>query len=163
MYQGEYYRSSTCKPGKNSCSHCHSSSKKFVSEKNRKVSVLNQPAKLNAPIKFTFPERIKLTLKGHRLKCKQLGEELVKMRSAIENHSEIVVPQMSNDFKTIFSGSDTSTVPDFMKLFWDEQQKYIYRPMFIKFCSNLAAKSSSAYSDLRCDSKTGNGILVLPS
>ena len=35
--------------------------------------------------------------------------------------------------------------------------------MVIKFCLNLAAKSSSAYSDLRYDSKTGNGILVLPS
>ena len=59
-----------------------------------------------------------------------------------------------------------------MKLFWGEQQKYIqasssssirYHPMVIKFCLNLAAKSSSAYSDLRYDSKTGNGILVLPS
>ena len=59
-----------------------------------------------------------------------------------------------------------------MKLFWDEQQKYIqascsssvkYHPMVIKYCLNVAAKSSSAYSDLHYDSKTGNGILVLPS
>ena len=59
-----------------------------------------------------------------------------------------------------------------MKLFWGEQQKYIqasspssmrYHPMVIKFCLNLAAKSSSAYSDLRYGNKTGNGILVLPS
>ena len=35
-----------------------------------------------------------------------------------------------------------------------------YHPMVITFCLNLAAKSSSAYSDLRYDS---NGILVLPS
>ena len=35
--------------------------------------------------------------------------------------------------------------------------------MIIKFCFNLAAKSSSAYNDLRYDSKTGSGILVLPS
>ena len=35
--------------------------------------------------------------------------------------------------------------------------------MIIKYCLNLAAKSSSVYSDLRYDSKTGNGILVLPS
>ena len=133
---------------------------------------MKQPAKLNAPIKFTSPERIKLTLQDHRLKCKQLGEELAKMRSAIECHSEIVDPQLSNDFKTIFSGCGTSTVPDFMKLFWGEQQKYIqassssrmrYHPMVIKFCLNLAAKSSSAYSDLRYVSKTGNGILDLPS
>ena len=35
--------------------------------------------------------------------------------------------------------------------------------MIIKFCLNLASKSPSAYSDLRYDEKTGNGILVLPS
>ena len=58
-----------------------------------------------------------------------------------------------------------------MKLFWEEQQKYInesksssirYHPMVIKFCLSLADKSSSTYSDLRFDSKTGSGILVLP-
>ena len=39
LCQDEYYHSSTCevliKPGKNSCAHCHSSSQKFVLEKNR--------------------------------------------------------------------------------------------------------------------------------
>ena len=59
-----------------------------------------------------------------------------------------------------------------MKLFWNEQQNYIkasspcsvkYHPMIIKLCLNLAAKSLSAYSDLRFDSKTGSGFFVLPS
>ena len=59
-----------------------------------------------------------------------------------------------------------------MKLFWEKQQKYIsssnptsirYHPMIVKFCLNLAAKSSSAYKDLRYDRTTGTGILVLPS
>ena len=35
--------------------------------------------------------------------------------------------------------------------------------MNIKYCLNLAAKSSSTYSDLRYDSKSGSGILLLPS
>ena len=35
--------------------------------------------------------------------------------------------------------------------------------MIIKFCLNLAAKSSLAYKDLRYDSTAGTGILVLPS
>ena len=35
--------------------------------------------------------------------------------------------------------------------------------MIIKFCLNLAAKSSSANKDLRFDNKTGTGVLVLPS
>ena len=71
----------------------------------------------------------------------------------------------------MFTGCDQEHVPPFMKLLWEEQQKYVhassssvrYRPMVIKYCLNLAAKSSSAYSDLRYDSKTGSGILVLPS
>ena len=33
--------------------------------------------------------------------------------------------------------------------------------MIIKFFLNLAAESSSAYKDLRCDNKTGTGVLVL--
>ena len=35
--------------------------------------------------------------------------------------------------------------------------------MIINFCLNLAAKSSSACKDLRYESTTGTGILVLPS
>ena len=35
--------------------------------------------------------------------------------------------------------------------------------MIIKFCLNLAAKSSLAYKDLRYDSTAGTDILVLPS
>ena len=180
LHQDEYYRSITCKllltginpTEKNICSPCCSLHQKFISERNHKVAVLNQPAKLNAPIKFTSPERIKLTLQDHRLKCKQLEQEVSKMRIALEKHSESVDPQLNEDFQTIFSGCDKANIPNFMKLFWEEQQKYVqascsssvkYHPMIIKFCLNLAAKSSSAYSDLRYDSKTGNGILVLPS
>ena len=59
-----------------------------------------------------------------------------------------------------------------MKLFWKEQQKYLsssssnsvrYYPMIIKYSLSLAAKSSSAYSDLRYNSRTGSGVLILPS
>ena len=35
--------------------------------------------------------------------------------------------------------------------------------MIIKFCLNLAAKSSSAYKDLRYGSTTVTGIVFLPS
>ena len=178
MCQDEYYRSNNCKilikpsSDNKSCLHCHSLNQQIISEQNRKVAVLNEPAKLNASVKITSPERLKLTLQDHCLICKQLEEELSKMRFAIGKHSETVDSELSNDFKQLFSGCDKATVPNFLKLFWDEQQKYIqascsssvkYHPMFIKYCLNLAAKSSSAYSDLRYDSKTGNGILVLPS
>ena len=59
----------------------------------------------------------------------------------------------------------------FMELFWEEQQKYLStsssssircHPMIIKYCPSLAAKSSSTYSDLRYNSRTGSGVLILP-
>ena len=72
----------------------------------------------------------------------------------------------------LFSGCDQEKISLFMKLFWKEQQKYLnvsnssiirYHPMIIRFCLNRVAKSSSAYSNLRYNSKDGTGILVLLS
>ena len=59
-----------------------------------------------------------------------------------------------------------------MKSFWKELQKRIsssspasirYHPIIITFCLNLAAKSSSAYKDLRYDNTKGTGVIALPS
>ena len=55
-----------------------------------------------------------------------------------------------------------------MKLFWEEQQKYIncsssssikYHPMIIEYYLAIASKSSVAYKELRYDSKKGTGVL----
>ena len=94
------------------------------------------------------------------------------MKKALDNNSHIVNPELSTDFQKLFSQFNEKDVPPSMKLFWHEQQIYItlsspscirYHPMILKFCLNLAAKSSSAYKDLRYDNKTGTGVLVLPS
>ena len=173
--QDEFLRSANCSLlllGKNQCSSCLAQGANFIYESRRKESRLNEPAKLFAPIKFTAPERIKLTLQQNRLKCKQFEQQIEDMRQSLANHSKPVDPQLSKDLISLFSGCDEKDVPPFMKLFWEEQQNYIaesksssirYHPMVIKFCLSLASKSSSAYSDLRYDSKTGSGILVLPS
>ena len=90
----------------------------------------------------------------------------------MENNSKDVDLQLHQDFISLFSGCEEKNVPPFMKLFWEEQKKYNkesksssirYHPMVIKFCLSLATKSSSIYSDLRYDNKTGFGILVVPS
>ena len=155
-----------------SCSSCHSHCIKLTSEANRKQANLDKPAKLYAPVTHTNPVRLKLALQEHRLQCKQLESELVIMKTALELNSEKVSPELSADFVSLFCGCDQTDVPPFMKLFWEEQQKYVqssskssirYHPMIIKYCLNLAAKSSSTYSDLRYDSKSGSGILLLPS
>ena len=130
------------------------------------------PAKLNAPVKFTSPDRIKLTLQQKMLECKQLEREISNMKKALDSDSKKVSSELFPDFQKLFSQCNEKEVPSFMKLFWEEQKKYIssssptsirYHPMIIKFCLNLAAKSSSAYKDLQYDSTTGTGILVLPS
>ena len=90
----------------------------------------------------------------------------------MDSYSKKVSSELSLDFKKLFSQCNEKEVPSFMKLFWEEQQKYIssssptsirYHPMIIKFFLNLSAKSPSAYKDLRYDSATGTIILVLPS
>ena len=93
-----------------------------------------------------------------------------KIKISITNCSKAVDTELSKDFISLFSGCDQKTVPPFMKLFWEEQQKNIYassssrvHPMVIKYCLSLSAKFSSAYPHLRYDSKTGSGILVLSS
>ena len=114
---------------------------------------MNKPAKLNAPVKFTSPDRLKLTLQQQRLECKQLEEQLENMRKTLEKESEVINPELNNDLVTLFSGSNQKDVPPLMKLFWEEQQKYIksssptsirYHPMIIrilfKSCSKIFIK-----------------------
>ena len=114
------------------------------------------------------PERLKLTIQQHRLECKQLKERIDEMQRSITEKSQPVYSELSKDFVKIFS-ERKEDVPPFMKLFWEEQQKYLsasnsksvrYHPQIIKFCLSLAAKSSSTYSDIRYDKSSG---LVLPS
>ena len=90
----------------------------------------------------------------------------------MDSGSKKVSSELSSDFQKLFSQCNEKEIAPFMKLFWKEQQKNIssssptsirYHPMTIKFCLNLAAKSSSAYKDLQYDNTTGTGILVLPS
>ena len=79
------------------------------------------------------------------------------MRKALDSDSKNVSSELSSDFQILFSQSDEKEKSPFMKLFWEEPQKYIsssspasirYYPMIIKFYLNLAVKSSSAYKDL---------------
>ena len=103
-----------------------------------------------APIKFTSSEKVKLTLQQHRLENKQLHSQIDKMKSALENH----------DLISIFSGTDQQKIPPFMKLFWEEQFNLIYHQISPY---NYKVLSQSAYNDLRYDSNTGPGVLILPS
>ena len=87
----------------------------------RKVAKLATPAKLNVPVKFTSPERLKLTIQGYRLQNKSSTDQLVEMRIEIKNHSLPVTNGFNKDFISIMSNADKSKMPNFMKLFWDNK------------------------------------------
>ena len=77
----------------------------------------------------------------------------------------VVTSVLKDDIHDLME-NNLEAVSPFMKLFWKEQKKYLsinpkdrkYHPMIIRFCLSLAAKSPSAYDELR----TSN-ILILTS
>ena len=132
----------------------------------------NTPAKLKAPISVTHPNKIKLALQQEREKNKLLQQELQQIKKSIDTSSQPISKDVHKDFVKIFSEhSKKHNISPFMKLFWEEQQKYLstskkgirYHPMVIKYCLNLASKSPSVYEELRHNEKDGTGVLILPS
>ena len=83
---------------------------------NYKKPVLTTPVKLNAAIKFTFSDMIKLTLQHKRLECKQLEEQIYNMKKALDNDSHIVSPELSTDFQKLFSQFNEKDVPPFYEI-----------------------------------------------
>ena len=172
--QGEFVRAKDCEIlvlSEGSCFKCSERGKYESHQLKKRERNETTPAKPKAPLTSTNPCKVVLALKESRLKCKQLETEIKQMKHAIENASKPVTSELSNDLKKLFGKCDKRRIPDFMKLFWEEQQKYLqespsqvrYHPMIIKFCLSIAAKSSSAYKELCLNEKTGGGVLVLPS
>ena len=119
MFQGEYFLTRNCSllfiSPENTCKICEKV--KFKTEVNSKKASLAKPAHLNAPVKFTSPKRIKLTLQQKRLQCKQLEQQISAMKKALDNEGQRISPERSNDFHKLFSESDDLKFPPFMKLF----------------------------------------------
>ena len=125
----------------------------------------NTPAKLNVPLSKTNPNRVNLALKEQRRKCPELGKKILKMREQINSIGVEVTPVLKGDVHDLLE-NNLEVVSSFMKLFWKEQKKYLsinpkprkYHPMIIRSCLLLAAKSPSAYDELR-----NSNILILHS
>lgn len=60
-----------------------------------------KPAQLNAPVSKTDPQRIKLTLQQHRLKCAQLEKELHEMHAELQKSSIEIDNELSKELITI--------------------------------------------------------------
>ena len=129
LHQDSFYRSYSydmlvpASQPSTTCKNCQKQNVIVNSEINRKQANLQIPGKLNAPIKFTSPEIVKLTIQHHRLKCKQPESRIEEMQTALEQCRENVPPELNNDLITIYSGIKQNNIPPFMKLFWEEQQK----------------------------------------
>ena len=130
------------------------------------------PAKLKAPISGTSNARLQARFKLEREEKKLLHDRVKELELALNESSTVEVKDyLHDDLVKIYSQNLNSETPNFMKLFWEEQQKYVgksrkgirYHPMIIRYCLNLAAKSSAAYEEIRYDEKLGTGFLVLPS
>ena len=177
LSQSKAYRSSLClifvdESCNTECSACLKTKKKANIYSKRKDDNLNVPARLNAPIKFTALEKLKLTLQNYRIENKVLKSEIEQMRIEIATNSMSVGEDFSKDFVSIVSNFDQSKMPPFMKSFWDEQQKYLsssntsgvrYHPQIIRYCLSLAVKSPAFYDDIRYNENNQTGFLILPS
>lgn len=174
LNQIKYSRAETCmlltdQPEK--CENCKNTEGKELCSLKRKSNAMLLPAKAKAPISKTSSQRIILAMQEYRLENKDLQREVMEIRAELEKCSVPIDKELSKDIVSIMQNTDEKKLPPFMKLFWEEQQKYLqssqsgirYHPMVIKFCLNLASKSPAAYNELRYNEKTKSGILVLPS
>ena len=176
LLQSKWARSPSCIVLINSslikCGSCSVAETKESLSLKRKRDNLILPAKLKAPISLTSHERIKLTLQNYRLENKRLKSEMEQMQKDIQDQSLPVNNNLEKDLISIMSNANSKDVPPFMKLFWEEQQKYLcsssktsvrYHPMIIRYCLGLAAKSPAVYDEIRYDEKTNSGFVILPS
>ena len=168
----EYNRAKDCKvlvsEYESNCSACQDSFHIQEVANRRKRARENVPASHKAPVSVTSSNRIKLTLQSQRLKCKQLECEIEKMKMEVDQKSVPVTNDLGNDLLNIISENGDKMTP-FMKLFWDQQKRIAsrapqgrrYHPMVIKWCISMAAKSASAYDELRETFK--DSTIILPS
>ena len=147
-----------------SCENC----KNFVERYNKNDAVikkhLNMPAKPNAPLMHTHPNRVRLALQEERVKCNKLTKQVERIQEEIQSKGVELNKDLSSDINQIMIENSENITP-FMKMFWEQQQKQFskgsgarYHPMVIRFCLSLASKSASAYDELR-----SSNVLTLPS
>ena len=99
MFQDEYSRTRNCSllllSSENTCKICD--------KENIKFEIEVKPAYLNVPVKFTSPERTKLTLQQKRLQCKQLEEQVPAMKKALDTEGQRISPELSNCFLNLMT------------------------------------------------------------
>ena len=129
LHQSKWYRAPSCfmliRNSFGKCSVCIGVESKEMLTLKRKKDNITVPAKSKAPISLTSPERFKLTLPNYRLENKQLKEEVKNLQHEISSTSLEVDDNLAEDLVKIMSGANQKSIPPFMKLFWEEQHKYL--------------------------------------
>ena len=75
------------------------------------------PLKPKAPISLTSPERIKVTIRSHRLENKTLKSEIKNLQHEILKSSMTVDDGLSADLIKIMSNTGKLEMPPFMYFF----------------------------------------------
>ena len=83
------------------------------------------PAETNAPISQTSSERLKSTIQTYRMRNKKLKMKLGQLQEEISKASLSVSTDLSHDFKSIILETDQRKNSPSMRLFWEEEQKYL--------------------------------------
>ena len=106
-----------------------------------------------------------MALKEQRGKGTELEKKISKIQEQINLIGVEVTTVLKDDIHDLME-NNLEAISPFKELFWKEQKKYLsmnpktrkYHPMIIRFSLSLAAKSPSAYDELR-----NSNILILPS
>ena len=104
------------------CKKCTKFVRQYEKQNRAKEAIVNTPAKRNAPLTKTHPNRVQLALKEERAKSAELQKTINKMRKEIQCGSVKVDDKLATDLEKMMSDNLDNASP-FMKLFWEEQNK----------------------------------------
>ena len=131
LHESIFYRSNECSilTKTSVCIGCSQKQKKLLQRNNtsikRKANSLTMPLKPKAPISLTSPERIKVAIQSYRIENKMLKSEIQNLQHEISKSSMKVDDGRSANLIKTMSNADKLEVSLFMKLFWEEQEKYL--------------------------------------
>uniref|UniRef100_A0A7M5UX08 THAP-type domain-containing protein n=1 Tax=Clytia hemisphaerica TaxID=252671 RepID=A0A7M5UX08_9CNID len=107
------------------CTHCTSLEKKEMNALKMKQNMQAKPIPLKAPITATSVARLKATILEQRALNKDLTNQISYLQNELDRKSVIVNKELHQDLKSIFDQTDQRRISPFMKLFWEEQMKYL--------------------------------------
>ena len=105
----------------NHCPVCKEAIKKQQLKNKRFAKNVKTPAKPNAPLSNTHPEKVKLALTHERITCSQLEKDIAQTKSEIKLSGITLSPDLSNNVVKIMNENRSKFTP-FVKLFWEQQK-----------------------------------------